>query len=169
MSSLPRKKPPWNLYTAAKNRLASSLETGVRMLDRLGRTGSDAVQIRVAENEKSGPEILRFLSKLSNSEVRAAVAQNASTSPAIAEELAGDADADVRYAMAANAHTSPALLSILAQDDNPYVSNRAVRTQERLQLDGDSKKAREIDEKPKTVEGSSLESRDENAERTNYG
>lgn len=127
--------PRWNLFTAAKNRLASSLgkETGV--LDRLARRVNKAVQQRVAENRTTSSETLEFLSRHELSDIRSAVAQNDNSLRSTVTALAGDASSDVRFAMAENPWTSVALLEGLAEDDNPYVQDRAKRTQARLKAE----------------------------------
>lgn len=123
---------PWNSFTAAKNRLASSLNTNPGVLGRLARKLNTSIQQRVAENRSTDSEALDFLAKHESNDVRSAVAQNENTPPSTAESLAGDLSCDVRYAMAENARTNKTLLGALAEDENPYVQERARRTQARL-------------------------------------
>jgi hypothetical protein len=126
-------KNSWNMFTAAKHRLASLLSTSPSVLQQLGRTGSQSVRQRVGENPSSDSQTLDGLSKDGDSDVRSAVAGNPSTSEETAEFLSADQNADVRYAMAENNKTSQNLLKQLATDDNPYVKDRAERTQARNQ------------------------------------
>lgn len=122
----------WNLFTAAKNRLASGLNTNIGVLAVLARRVNITVQQRVAENSSTDCDTLNLLSQHECSNVRSAVAQNASTNITTMDFLSIDADCDVRYAMAENPWTSTRLLSVLAEDENPYVQNRARKTQDRL-------------------------------------
>lgn len=136
--------PLWNMFTAAKNRLASGMGTKPAILRRLGRTVNASVQQRIAENRTTESATLELLSHHESADVRAAVAQNDNTSRATVDSLSGDASSDVRYAMAANARTSTALLETLSTDENPYVQDRAQRTQARLKLEpklGEAKQA----------------------------
>lgn len=135
MSSI--QPPAWNLFTAAKNRLASHHDTDAETLDRLSKTGTESVQQRIAENSSSTPDTLEYLSKHASGNIRAAVAQNGSTASDVIGVLARDGDADVRYAMAENAATDAQLLWRLANDENPYVSERALRTLARLKAEKD--------------------------------
>lgn len=127
--------PQWNMFTAAKNRLATSLGNKPGVLDRLARRVDTPVQQRVAENRTTNSETLEFLSQHDSSDVRSAVAQNDNTLRSTVDSLAGDASCDVRFAMAENPGTSPVLLERLADDENPYVQDRAKRTQARLQAE----------------------------------
>lgn len=124
--------PNWNLYTAAKNRLASGLNTKTGVLALLAKRGNAAVQERVAENCSTDCNTLDILSQHESSNVRSAVAQNASANMVTMDTLSVDSDCDVRYAMAENPWTSTKLLAVLAEDENPYVQNRARKTQDRL-------------------------------------
>lgn len=127
--------PHWNLFTAAKNRLASGLNSTPGVLGRLARLGSTSVQQRVAENRSTDFETLDLLAQHQSSDVRSAVAQNVNTRESTTQSLAEDANADVRYAMAENPWTSTTLLEMLAGDDNPYVQHRAMRTQALLKAE----------------------------------
>ncbi len=122
----------WNMFTAAKNRLASDLKSAPGVLDRLARTLNAQVQQRVAENTSTGRETLELLSHHESSDVRSAVAQNHSTCSSTLDSLSHDASSDVRYAMAEDTRTSTMHLQSLATDENPYVQDRAKRTQSRL-------------------------------------
>lgn len=127
--------PRWNMFTAAKNRLASSLRTKPDMLNRLAHTGNTSVQQRVAENSTTNSATLDFLSLHESSDIRSAVAQNENCLSTTVDALAGDSNCDVRFAMAANPWTSAKLLQRLAEDENPYVQIRAQRTQARLKVE----------------------------------
>lgn len=124
--------PRWNMFTAAKNRLASSLIIRLGALELLARKGSISVQQRVAENRTTNSETLELLSRHDSSDIRSAVAQNDNSLRSTVDSLADDTNCDVRFAMAENPWTSAVLLERLAEDDNPYVQNRALRTQARL-------------------------------------
>jgi len=127
--------PRWNMFTAAKHRLASSLGTKPRLLAQLARKINIAVQQRIAENCSTNSATLELLALHASTDVRASVAQNESTKRSTVNRLATDVSSDVRYAMADNAHTSTKLLLALADDENPYVQDRAKRTQARLQAE----------------------------------
>ncbi|MBX9668358.1 MAG: hypothetical protein K2X93_12100 [Candidatus Obscuribacterales bacterium] len=127
--------PRWNMFTAAKNRLASGLNNKAGVLDRLARSLNKSVQQRVAENRTTNSDTLDFLSQHESSDIRAAVAQNDNSLRSTVEALAGDASDDVRFAMAENPWTNPALLQQLAADENPFVQNRAMRTQALLRAE----------------------------------
>jgi len=127
--------PRWNLYTAAKNRLASGLHNKPGVLDRLARKVNKPVQQRVAENRTTTSDTLELLAQHESSEIRSAVAQNENSLRSTVDALADDESCDVRYAMAENPGTSPALLDKLAEDENPFVQNRAKRTQARLRAE----------------------------------
>ena len=133
--NLIRTCPHWNMYTAAKNRLASSLVNAPGVLDRLGRQLNERVQLRVAENRTTDTETLEFLSKHGSGSIRSAVAQNDNTRQSTVDSLADDVNSDVRYAMAANPSTSSPLLERLATDENPYVQERAQRTIARVKAE----------------------------------
>lgn len=127
--------PRWNVFTAAKNRLASGLASKPGMLDRLARRGNTSVQQRVAENRSTNFETLDFLSRHDSSDIRSAVAQNGNSLRSTVDALAADSSCDVRFAMAENPWTSPLILQRLAEDENPYVQSRAQRTQARLKAE----------------------------------
>lgn len=127
--------PRWNTFTAAKDRLASSLINKPGVLDRLGRKLNTSVQLRVAENRTTNFETLDYLSLHDSSDIRSAVAQNDNTLRSTVDALADDVSSDVRFAMAENPWTSTALLQRLAEDENPFVQNRAQRTQARLKAE----------------------------------
>lgn len=127
--------PQWNMFTAAKNRLASSSGNKPGVLDRLARKTNTSVQQRVAENSTTSSETLDFLSRHDSSDIRSAVAQNDNSLRSTVDELVGDASSDVRFAMAENPWTSILLLERLAEDENPYVQDRAIRTQARLRAE----------------------------------
>jgi hypothetical protein len=141
LENQPVDKNSWNMFTAAKNRLASLLSTSPAVLKHLGRTGNKSVRQRVGENPSSDSQTLDGLSKDGDSNVRSAVAGNPSTSGATAEFLSVDENADVRYAMAENHKTSESLLKQLATDDNPYVKDRAERTQARNKSENETDEA----------------------------
>jgi hypothetical protein len=124
-----------NLFTAAKHLLASGACTSGSTLSRLGRLGSDSVRRLIAENPTTDEATLDHLSKDHDTDVRSAVADNPSTSAATTEQLAGDQSADVRYSMAESSKTPRDLLKRLAKDDNPYIQDRAERTQARIESD----------------------------------
>ena len=125
----------WNLFTAAKNRLASSLDSNPGVLDRLARRLNASVQERVAENTSTDSCTLHLLAQHESSDVRAAAAQNENALQSTVDVLAGDASCDVRYAMAENPLTCAKLLEALAEDENPFVQNRAQVTQARLKAE----------------------------------
>lgn len=130
-----RMSPIWNMYTAAKNRLASSLVNKPNVLNSLARRANESVQLRVAENRTTSPETLKLLSKHESSNVRSGVAQNENSPRSTAELLAVDANCDVRFAMAENPRTSTSILKQLSRDENPYVQDRAKRTIARLKAE----------------------------------
>lgn len=136
--------PRWNLFTAAKNRLASSQETKPGILNCLARRVNTSVQRRVAENRATDSETLELLAQHESADVRAAVAQNDNTLRSTVLSLAADVSCDVRYAMAENAWTVSTLLEILAGDENPYVQERAKQTQARLKVEESLFQAPEI-------------------------
>jgi len=127
--------PRWNMFSAAKNRLASNLDSDPGVLHRLGRQGNASVQQRVAENRNTDSETLDLLAQHHSPDVRSAVAQNTNTPLSTALTLAADVSVDVRYAMAENPWTSIALLEILVEDENPYVQHRARRTRALLKAE----------------------------------
>jgi hypothetical protein len=123
---------PWNRFTAARNRMASSLQTDPILLDRLARRVNTPVQLRVAENVNTDSGTLDLLAQHQSSDVRSAVAQNENSLRSTVDSLSVDDNCDVRYAMAENPWTNAKLLEKLAQDENPYVQHRAKRTQAQL-------------------------------------
>ena len=127
--------PRWNMFTAAKNRLASGLGNKPGVLDRLARRVNLPVQQRVAENRTTNSETLEFLSRHNSSDIRSAVAQNDNTLRSTLDSLVSDASCGVRFAMAEAPWTSAVLLERLAEDENPYVQDRARRTQARLKAE----------------------------------
>lgn len=131
----PVSHPSWNMFTAAKNRMASSLQSHPGLLDKLARRVNTLVQVRVAENGSTDAETLTRLSHHESSEVRAAVGQNANTAKAVSNSLSADGHCDVRYAMAENPKTSVTNLNALSEDENPYVQDRARRTQANLKAE----------------------------------
>jgi hypothetical protein len=130
-----RTRPHWNLFTATKNRMASSLDSNPALLDRLSRKFNASVQQRVAENRSANSQTLDRLSQHESSDVRAAIAQNGNTLEATAVLLSQDVDCDVRYAIAANPRTRKEILSELAEDENPFVQHRARQTQDRIEAE----------------------------------
>lgn len=133
--------PHWNMFTAAKNRLASNQNTKLSVLKQLSLKFNIPVQQRVAENSTTSSEILDSLADHESADVRLAVAQNANTFPSTIQTLAGDVNSDVRYAMAADPRTNTKLLETLADDENAYVQDRAKRTQVRIRDDQTQKNA----------------------------
>ncbi len=127
--------PHWNLFTAAKNRLASGEHTKSNILNNLALKPNTQVQERVAENSGTHYNTLELLSKHKSSDVRSAVGENEHTLQSTMQSLAGDVSSDVRYAMASNARTSSVLLEILAGDENAYVQARAMKTQARIKVE----------------------------------
>jgi len=127
--------PMWNMYTAAKNRLASNQDSTSGVLFRLACKKNFSVQQRVAENSSSDSQTLDLLAQHQSANVRSAVAQNENTSELTMNSLAADLSADVRYAMAENPLTDEILLETLAGDENPYVQDRARRSQARLRAE----------------------------------
>jgi hypothetical protein len=83
----------------------------------------------VAENINATPETLTLLARHESSDIRAAVAQNGHSFPSTVNALSDDPDCDVRYAMAENPWMSKDVLEKLSSDENPFVQNRARRTQ----------------------------------------
>lgn len=88
---------------------------------------------RTAEDSKLPQEILERLVYHPCPEVREAVSDNPGLSIEALHHLAHDECADVRYAIAENHNTPSNLLYELGEDENPYVSQRAQHTLERLQ------------------------------------
>ncbi|MBS2006116.1 MAG: hypothetical protein JST01_03695 [Cyanobacteria bacterium SZAS TMP-1] len=82
----------------------------------------------IAANPNTPLAILRQLAGNENEDVRIAVAENVSTPRDLLLLLARDRQADVRYAIAENANLAPEILQLLCEDDNPYVSSRAMRS-----------------------------------------
>lgn len=121
--------PRWNMFTAARNRLASSVDSSPAVLKRLAGRVNTSVQQRVAENNRTDSETLELLAQHESSAVRSAVAQNENSLRSTVASLASDTSCDVRFAIAEDPRTSTALLGKLAEDENPYVQNRARRTQ----------------------------------------
>lgn len=127
----PKAQPPWNLYLAAKNRMASNMLTTQGLLDRLARDPKQSVQLRVAENLNTSTQTLDNLSHHKSSAVRSAVAQNRSSTSATIARLSSDENPDVRYALAEDAGTTSDVLDQLADDENAFVQDRAKRTRAR--------------------------------------
>ncbi len=82
----------------------------------------------IAANPNTPPSMLGQLAIHPNEEVRMAVAENPNTPNDILLHLARDAQADVRYAMAENANLPSDILAVLSEDENPYVSSRALQS-----------------------------------------
>jgi hypothetical protein len=82
----------------------------------------------IASNPKTPITMLSQLATHIDEEVRLAVAENPNTSLDLLLHLAKDAQADVRYGMAENANLPADILNVLCEDENPFVSNRAMQS-----------------------------------------
>lgn len=68
-----RFSPQWNMITAAKNRLASSLHTKPGVLEWLVRRVNTSVQQRIAENRTTDSKTLELLAQHESTDVRSAL------------------------------------------------------------------------------------------------
>ncbi len=113
--------------------LATSLQTTCDVLEALSRTACAQVVELIASNTNCSAILLDTLAKHSSTQVKIAVSENPNTDIETLLELAFHEDSDLRYAMAENPLMPIDILKILSEDENPYVSCRAVSTQERLE------------------------------------
>jgi hypothetical protein len=88
--------------------------------------------VNMAEDPSLPQEILEKLASHPSPEVREAVTENPNLSVESLNLLAKDECVDVRYALAENHNMPSNILYLLIEDENPYVSQRAEQTLERL-------------------------------------
>jgi len=88
----------------------------------------EAVAVLLAESPSTSPRTLEVLAYNPSDAVRQAVADNPRTPVSALRVLVTDLSDEVRYAMAENHNLEQELLETLAEDDNPYVSQRAMDT-----------------------------------------
>ncbi|MCA9801745.1 MAG: hypothetical protein KC777_07145 [Cyanobacteria bacterium HKST-UBA02] len=93
------------------------------------------ILMKAAEHPSASPYTLSKLSRSGIREVRQAVAQSHNTPYSSQFDLARDPDPDVRFALAENHRAFITILETLSDDENPYVSARAAKTIDRLQLE----------------------------------
>jgi hypothetical protein len=112
---------------------AGNPKTPMEELINLASNACNKVRRRVAENSNLSLDTLLRLAQDHDPEVRIAVGENKAASEAIVEKIASDEHIDVRLALAENSNLSKRVLHLLAKDENPYVSNRALNTLEKLE------------------------------------
>jgi len=88
--------------------------------------------LRLIDHPNTPPDVLMELANHVNAEVRAQVADNPNTPQEAILLLAKDESADVRISLAECYHLGAFVLEMLADDENPYVSDRAQTTLQRL-------------------------------------
>ena len=115
---------------------AGRSDTSAESLSSLAHDIRPKIRARVAENEATSELLLQELSSDNNEEVRIAVGCNPSTPLRVVLRLAFDEHLDVRYSLAENANLDLLILLCLANDENPYVSQRAFQTMQRIALGG---------------------------------
>lgn len=108
--------------------LAGSPNTPTRVLDRLARAAECRVRKQAAENPSTSAEALIRLAADWNVGVVAAAALNPSLPRQILEELTRHDSLEVRYAIADGPAVPVSVLLRLADDENPYISQRAMQT-----------------------------------------
>ncbi len=108
--------------------LAGSPNTPTRVLDRLARAAECRVRKQAAENPSTSAEALMRLAADWNVGVVAAAALNPSLPRQILEALTRHDSLEVRYAIADGTCVPVTVLLRLADDENPYISQRAMQT-----------------------------------------
>jgi hypothetical protein len=113
---------------------AGSPKVSPKLLAALARSVHSKVRLRVAENPNTPEEVLSYLAQDRDAEVRIAVATAGKTPARVVQALARDSDPTVRHGIAEDVLSSIEVLRLLAEDDNAYVSCRAKKTLESLQI-----------------------------------
>lgn len=113
---------------------AGNPETPKSELALLAHNNNDKIRMRVAENNNTSPEVLQYLAQDNSTDVRLAVATNSSVPQELIYILSRDPDPSVRHGIAEDPHMPYDVLRKLADDDNPYVSCRARKTLEALDV-----------------------------------
>ncbi|CAN5506497.1 hypothetical protein BH10CYA1_BH10CYA1_40170 [soil metagenome] len=111
---------------------AGSPKVSAKQLALLAYSKHPKIRLRVAENPKTPEEVLAFLSGDKEPDVRLAVGTAVHTPAYLIEKLSGDLDPTVRHGIAEDLSTPRRILKMLAEDDNAYVSCRALKTLESL-------------------------------------
>lgn len=97
-------------------------------LRRLSKHSSSRIRSAVAENKRTPGLILWALATDPSVDVRLSVSENLSTSENTIEILIADDSVDVRYGLAENINLPRRFLERLADDENPFVSTRALKS-----------------------------------------
>jgi hypothetical protein len=87
---------------------------------------------RIAEHANADAETLSRLAQHSSSIVRGAVAGNTAAPTQLIVDMSTDESVDVRYVIAETPTAPLPVLERLTQDDNPFVSHRAMKTIKRV-------------------------------------
>lgn len=111
---------------------AGNPATPVYQLEHLVGHNDPKIRRRVAENPGTPEFLLRNLAVDKDAEVRLAVASSPSCPESLLRQLSRDPDPTVRFGMAEDPNLSEELLFILTEDENSYVSHRALKTLENL-------------------------------------
>jgi hypothetical protein len=123
-------------YLAAGNHATSREDLLVLALSKEAK-----VRGRVAENPSCPTVALRVLAEDEHPDVRSNVAANPKATFAMLRQLAKDFCLNVRYTLAEDHSLPHPLLKMLSRDDNPYVSERAKQTMDRLKEERSRRKA----------------------------
>jgi hypothetical protein len=119
--------------------VAGNPNTPRQVLTRLATDEEPAIRRCVAVNPKTPIDVLRRLATDTSSEVRLAITENPNAPTEVLVSLATDFDGDVRYGVAENPHMPEDVLFQLSTDENPYVRCRAMKTQQMLAPDAQSR------------------------------
>jgi hypothetical protein len=107
---------------------AGNSKTPKNKLISLALSEHTKVRMRVAENPKTPKETLERLAQDQSADVRLAVSTNHCCPPEIIDKLARDPDPSVRFGIAENPATAHKVLQLLTEDENAYISHRALKT-----------------------------------------
>jgi len=107
---------------------AGNPSTPVYKLENLVKHPDSKIRRRVAENPSIPEFLLRYLAVDKDADVRLAVASNRSCPKSLVRQMVRDADPTVRFGLAEDPNLSEDLLITLCEDENGYVSSRALET-----------------------------------------
>ena len=103
------------------------------LIDSLSKDRINLVLEILAGYDESPLQLLSELTCHSNEEIRLCVADNPNVSRLLLFLLACDESMDVRLTMASNQNLPVDILEKLSQDENPYISNKALNTSRKVE------------------------------------
>lgn len=92
-------------------------------------------QINLAGCSRTSIFCLRELCKSKNYSVKEALLENSALPADVIYDLARDEDPDIRFLVASYPYIPGGILRELSSDENPFVSNRAMQTRDRIKLE----------------------------------